>query len=256
MKVFSCEHEWEAMLSCIYEAWTSGLGQENIRLELEPLGQQELFTEYEHVDADCEKFQKVADAIKVKISQYVYSELAYTAMACEADVLDNIYRVLILGFHYGKSVLDMIQYHAVMRNREIRVRLGNEACRFKEIVRFHDVGNNLLVAHVEPKSRIIASLAVDFSDRMPSENWIIVDDIHNEAVVHPMNQPFYIRKLSDTQKEQLLVSEELNDQYTDLWQVFFESIAIKERNNRKLQMNHMPLWSRTHVVEFQKSSSQ
>lgn len=250
MRVYSCAHEWEAMLTCIYAAWTSGLGQENIKLVLGEVEQQELFTEYEYVEADAKKAGKVADAINIKISPYVYSELAYTAMAYEADVLDNIYRVLILGFHYGPSVLEMVQYRDVMRNREIRVRLGNEACRFKEIIRFHDVGNHLYIAHIEPKSKIAVRLGSDFIDRMPSENWVIVDDVHDEAVIHPKDQPFYMQKLDEETKRQLLATEEATDQYTDLWKLFFDTIAIKERKNPRLQQNHMPLWSRPHVVEF------
>lgn len=250
MTVYSCNQDWGAMLTCIYEAWTSRKGQQNIRLEIEPVSQMELFTEYIHVDADMDKFNRVADAINKKISPFVYRELAYTSMAYEKDVLDNIYRVLLLGFAYGPKVLEMVQYKDVTRHREIKTRLGNEACRFKELLRFHDVGNNLLVAHVEPKSRIVVKLGADFEDRMPSENWIIVDDVHDEAVIHPKNEHFFIRHLDDESKSRLLKSEEENDQFTDLWKLFFNTIAIKERENKNLQMSHMPLWAREHVVEM------
>lgn len=253
MRVYSCVHEWDAMLTCIYVAMISKLGHQNIRLELEEdeNSQPELFTEYVHVDADIDMANKLTDAILCKISPYVYHELSYSAMAYESDILDNIYRVLLLGFKFGPSVLEMVQYRDVMRNREIRIRLGNEACRFKEIVRFHDVGNNLLVAHIDPKSRIIMKIAADFVDRMPSENWVIVDDTHNEAVVHPKNEPYYLRKLDADSKRHLLMTEEHNDEYTDLWKLFFNAIAIEQRKNPKQQMQHMPLWVREHVVEFQ-----
>ena len=41
-----------------------------------------------------------------------------------------------------------------------------------------------------------------------------------------------------------------DDEYTDLWKVFFETIAIKERTNSKCQNNLFPMWTRTHAVEF------
>ena len=68
MTIYSCEHEWEAMLTCIYDAWASKKGQQNIRLELEPIEQYTLFDEYIHVDADHEKAIKVMDAVNRKIS--------------------------------------------------------------------------------------------------------------------------------------------------------------------------------------------
>ena len=49
LKVFTCESEWDAMLSCIYDAYSSGLGHKNIRLMTEPVGQMNLFDDYIHI---------------------------------------------------------------------------------------------------------------------------------------------------------------------------------------------------------------
>ena len=89
-----------------------------------------------------------------------------------------------------------------------------------------------------------------FADRMPSENWIVVDDIHREAVIHPKDEMFYIKQLNDLEYKNLLETEEANDNFTDLWKVFFETIAIKERHNTRCQNNLFPLWTRKHAVEF------
>lgn len=249
MRIYTCEPEWEAMLTCIYEAWTSKLGHQNIKLLLEPINQLELFTEYVHVDRDQEKATKLMDAINIKISPFFYHEMAVTAMAYEEDTLDNIYHMLILGFNYGENVLDMLQYKDVVRNSEIRGRVRREAERFQECVRFHKV-SNAYVAHIEPKSRVAEYLGPVFQGRMPSENFVIVDDIHGEAVFHKADEQYFMRKLLPEELERLLATEDMNDEYTDLWKVFFNTIAIKERTNPKCQLNHSPLWARKHIVEF------
>lgn len=280
MTIYSCEHELDAMLTCIYVAWASGKGFRNIRLMVEPVEQYTFLDEYIHVDADEQKANSVADSICNKISPYVYRELAYFSMAYEEDVLDIMYRVLLLGFNYGPNVLSMVQYQEVMRYTQIRKRLSNEACKFKEVVRFHAMGkgrtedldnrneiqqaNNcsgcelhlaqmgtvMYVAHVEPKSKIIVTLGHTFSDRMPSEHWMIIDDVHKEAIIHPANESYYLRKLTADEYNQLLKTEKENDEYTDLWKVFFDSIAIKERENYRCQRNLIPKWYRKHAVEF------
>lgn len=250
MTVYSCAPDWESMLTCIFEAWSSKLGHMNIRLELEPLYDRNFFDTYVHVNSDPAKADSVADAVCRKISPIVYRELAYTSMAYEKDVLDNIYRVMILGFAYGPGVLEMVQYEAVMRNREIRKRLGTEACRFKEAVRFHEVRKGMYVAHIEPKSRILITLGPAFSDRMPSENWMIVDDIHMEALVHPKDEEFFIRILEEQDLERLHETERANDEFTDMWKTFFNAVSIKERENYRCQRGHSPLWARKHIVEF------
>ena len=85
---------------------------------------------------------------------------------------------------------------------------------------------------------------------MPSENFIIVDDIHREAVVHRKNEQYYMWQINDAEYERLAQTEQENDEYTDLWKAFFDSIAIAERANEKCQQSHFPLWARKHAVEF------
>lgn len=266
MTVYTCEPTWEAMLTCIYTAWAGRKGHENIRLMTEPIGQYRFFDEYVHVDEDLKKAESVADAVCRRISPEVYQQLGYCGLAYEPDALDTIYRVMILGFALGPQVLSMVQYRDVMRFREIYKRVTGEHHHFVEFIRFHAIGAGssglsssdstftpvVYVSHIEPKSRIVSTFGDYFSDRMPSEYWMIIDDVHKEAIIHPKNGQYYVRNLSDSEFEQLLETEKKNDEYTDLWQVFFDSIAIKERANARCQNNLFPLWMRKHAVEFMK----
>ena len=253
MRVYTCKNEWEDMMTCIYEAWSSKLGHQNIRLEIEPIGQYSLFDEYVHVDCDSVKAQKVMDAVCRKISPYFYSKLAFVSGAYEEDRLDTIFKVMILGFAKGESALEMVCYREVMRFNDISKRFGGEIHKFREFLRFHQVNEVLYVAHIEPKSKVLLGLADSFSDRMPSEYWMIVDDVHSEVLVHPKDEDCYIQRLTKEELERLILTEKANDSYTDLWQVFFDSIAIKERENARCQTNLFPKWVRKHAVEFMKN---
>lgn len=250
MTYYTCEPTLEAMLTCIYDAWTSRKGHQNIRLLLEPVNQLSLFDEYIHVDADCEKVYKVMDAVNMKISPQFYGQLVYTSMAYEEDAFDNIYRCMILGFAYGPEVLNMVQYKDIMRNQIIRKRLGREVNRFQEFMRFHQVDGDVYVAHFEPKSRIAIALAPIFEDRMPSEHWMIIDDVHKEAIVHPKDEHYYYKKLNEVEFDRLLATEKINDEFTLLWKVFFDKVAVEERKSEQRQRNFYPVWTRKHAVEF------
>ena len=72
MTVFTCEDNFDAMMTCVYEAWASRLGHSNIKLKTEPIGNLELFCDYRHVDADPEKTASVVRSIKSKISYQAY----------------------------------------------------------------------------------------------------------------------------------------------------------------------------------------
>lgn len=248
--VFTCADDFSAMLTCIYDAWSSGLGHENIRLEVEPVEQLSFLENYIHVEADDRKTNSVIDALCTKISPYFYYQLLYCLGAYEKDTLNTVYHVMILAFKLGPQVLDMYQYRDVSRFLEIKKRYANEAHSFLEFLRFNSVSGKVYVAHIEPKSHVVMSIAGYFADRLPSEYWIIIDDVHREAVVHPADQEYYLRFLSDDEYNKLKETEQIKDDYTYWWKGYFKNIAIKERKNYLCQMNHFPKWKRKHVTEF------
>ena len=49
-------------------------------------------------------------------------------------------------------------------------------------------------------------------------------------------------------------TEEIKDEFTDLWCTFFNTIGIKERENRKCQRKLFPIWRRKHAVEFMQNA--
>ena len=249
MTVFLCEDSFEAMLTCIYDAWYSRLGHDNVRLAVEPIDQFNMFDRYVHVEADVDKALAVADAINKKIGPAFYSEIAFSLGAYERDTLDTVYRVLVLGFRLGAGVLDAYGFNAVARFKEIRIRFGREVSSFVEFTRFNRMGD-IFAAHIEPKSHVLLPVCEHFTDRMPSEHWMIIDDIHKEAAVHAANSRYYIRKLFDEEFDRLKSTEDYEDSFTTMWRVYFENIAIEARKNPACQLNHFAKWKRKHVTEF------
>jgi len=252
MYIFICRPDYDSMLTCIYEAWASGKGHHNVKLCIEPVEQYTLFDEYIHVEPDEKKAESVSRSVWCKISQRMYHEISYALLSFEEDALDTVYRVLILGFHFGPGALDMLQYKEVTRFCEIRKLVSREVHSFLEFMRFHLVKDNIYIAHFEPRSRVLMPIAGYFADRMPSENWMIIDDVHKEAIVHPKEGECYLRIL--TEDEQKALSDtECEDSYTQLWRNYFHTMGISQRANRACQNNHFPLWMRKHVTEFRAS---
>lgn len=61
-----------------------------------------------------------------------------------------------------------------------------------------------------------------------------------------------VRLLSENEEQRLKELNETEEEYSDLWKVFFENIAVKERENKKLQTGNLPLRFREHMTEFEK----
>lgn len=249
MTVFTCENSVEGILTCIYDAWASRLGFRNIRLLVEPITQPELFCTYQYVSPDSEKTASVIRSIKSRISPLAWQMVYRSAVSCDPDKADKIYRFLLYGFAYGSRTLQMLQEKSVSDLFELDRQVANEAHRFLEFIRFSDFSGGVLVSHISPRSDVLALTAPYFSDRMPSEYWIIIDDGRMTAAVHPKNETFYLTRLNSEEFAQLSSHEK--DPYSDLWKTFFHSISIESRENPRCQKNFLPLWMRTHVTEFQ-----
>ena len=262
MKIFYCDDRFEDMMTCIYDAWCYALkeGHDNVRLTRQRDSQENMFDEYVYVTADKDKVVKVTRSIERDISRYAFMQVFYATLSNEEDALDAIYRFLIIGFKVGERVSQMLNDAAVMRMMEIKRKVGNEAHFFREFVRFSSIKLNsknasnsyeeYYIAHIEPKCNIVNLLGNHFADRMPSENWCIVDDNRKYAVIHPKDEEYYFQYLTDREYDILHQSEEYEDEYTSLWKTFFNAIGIKERANYRCQRNMIPIWMRKHAVEF------
>lgn len=250
MTVFTCCDDFEAMMTCIYDAWASRLGHSNIRLQTEPVGNLELFCEYRHIDTDKEKVKKVIRSIQNKISPRAYNSVYTASMSFQADKLDKIYRFLIAGFFYGKDVLQMLGNPAVTALFELERKVLNESHQFREFIRFSRLENQVLFSVIEPKCNVLTLLAPHFSDRMPSENWSIADKTRLLCLVHPKDKNAFLTPLTEQELVYLENSREHPDFYSGLWKTFFHSIAIKERANEQCQRNLLPLWFRKNMTEF------
>lgn len=251
MVIFTCCDDFEAMMTCIYDAWAARLGHSNIRLQTEPVGNLELFCEYHHIDADKEKVQKVIRSIQSKISWEAYYMVYTASMSFHPDKLDIIYRFLIFGFAYGKKVLQMLGNPAIVSIFELNRKVQNEAHQFREFIRFSRLENQVLFSVIEPKCNVLTLLAPHFADRMPSEDWMITDKTRLLSIVHPKDQDYFLTPVTPQELAYMEASKEHYDPYVSLWKTFFKSVSIDARANYRCQRNFLPLWYRKNMTEFQ-----
>ncbi len=252
MRGYVCVDSLEGIFTGIYRAWASGLGHENVRLFLEGEYEPELFTEYEQVEAEPEKAEKVAGSIRRKISAAAFFHVCRCALSREPDRADAVYRFLIPGFRHGAEILSMLQLPAVERVFSLSRRVGNEAHKYLEFIRFKQTAGGVLLARIAPRSRVLPLVAPHFADRLSGEAWVIYDETRREAAVHGVLEEWYLARLSTEEAEKLRDLPESGDGYEKLWKTFFRAVSIKERENPRCQRNFLPLWMRRYMTEFQK----
>lgn len=247
--IYLCEDTPDGIFTAIYDAWEARIPNEQLSIQVERNHSMELFARYRYVQTDMEKAVKVARSVRNKISLEAYNMIYSAALSCEEDKIDCIYHFLKLGFRYGASVVQMHGEDIVCRLFELRRNVSNEAHMFREILRFHDSEEGILIAKLHPKNQVLSLIAEHFSDRFPEEHFVILDEVHEMGLFHERGKQWYLSPLEQEILEKIW-HHRGSTEYERLWKTFFKTIAIEERRNYKCQRNMCALRYRDYMVEF------
>lgn len=249
-RIFVCEDDFVSIMTAVYDAWDFSRGKrhELVHIEFPGTTNYKLFADYVEVIPDEEKCTKVVRSVRSKISEEVFGEIFKATLSDKADKANAIYHFLVRAFASGRKVLSEFANPAVMRLFELTRYVGNEQHRLLGFIRFEELYNGVLFSKIAPVNNVLALIAPHFCDRLPNENWIIYDERRKLAAVYRAgfgwcmtSDELMLGKLSGSYAEGL---------YRDLWRTFFDTIAIEERKNYKLQRQLMPLRYRENIVEF------
>ena len=250
--IYVCEDTIEGIFTAVYDAWSSGHGHRYNRILVGPVANYELFAEYITVTADPGKSQKVTNSIKRKIGQEAYTGVYDMAISNRGDKGEMIYRFLILGFQHGSKIMNYLSNDYVSAITKTMKNVWYETHHYYGFVRFSELSNGILLSQIRPKNNILTLIAPHFADRLQQENWMIIDEGRELAVVHPAHKKWFLVALSMIDPTLMEEYSRKEETMSNAWSVFVESIAIKERENYKLQRGMLPIRFREYMPEFKK----
>lgn len=251
MKVFVCEDTLEGIFTGVYDGWASRAGHENVRL-VTKVEEYELFCEYIDVKTDVEKAEKVLRTVVRRMGSETYEALYRAVCSCDEGKADAVYHTIADGLSLkdGRMVLHHISNPYVEKIFALNRTVANEAHRWIEFLRFKELENGVLFSEIGSQNRVLTILAPHFADRFVNENFVIYDSIHRDSVVHEKQKNWVLveRKELDAAFRERFSEAELF--YQELFTDFCHTISIKERENRRLQMQMLPLKFQNYMTEF------
>ena len=124
--------------------------------------------------------------------------------------------------------------------------LNSEAHLLKGFVRFSELGG-VLGGEIAPKNRVLPLLRSHFCARYLNESFFLYDRTHKEALFYTGGRAV-IRPLEEFQ---MAPPDETEAKYRLLWKRFYDTIAIRERENPCCRMTNMPKRYWGTMTEFQ-----
>jgi len=234
---------FEGLMCCVHESYYK---KELPSLIFSYSEVQETLFPVKEIETDIFSAQKVENSIKDSISREALRlvRLCYYSNTENREI--TILNFLRLGYKKGSSVTNMLADDTVNTITKIARNVSRESGYYMEFLRFSDY-NGALVAIIEPKVFVLPLIAAHYCDRLPSEQFLIYDEVHKHALVH-QNGECVIIQLDNIELPKACEKEE---KYRALWKQFYNTIAIEGRINPKRRMGNMPKRYWKHLTEFQ-----
>ncbi len=243
MNYYIYDGSFPGVLTAVYEAfYTKEKPDKIITNENYQYG---LFDNKIKIETDLDKSDRVYQAIKEKISLNSLRKIYNSYLSEEKNIAYLLYKYLKLGFKIGKRIDGYLNNDIVDQVSKISSRVSKEKHLILGLLRFKKVQGGVFYAPFEPDYNIISLIAPHFSQRLSDQNWVIHDRKRKIAAIY--NKDEWLITEMDLPDKIFYTEEE--SFYQELWQGFYNSIAIKDRKNSRLQRQYMPKRYWKYLVE-------
>lgn len=239
-----CEYDgtFQGFLTCVFESYAH---KEEPVCFLAPWDDRYTLWETRRVEADEALARRVWQGVTRNISPAA-GQLVYRGfLTCLEERECHLWRFLRYGFQRGSGVMADLGDSRVDILRKAVQHLNEEAHLYTGFVRFSD-HNGVLIGEIQPKNRVLPLLRVHFTQRFNTEQLILYDRTHREALVYCPGQ-WAIVPMEDFVPGP---PDEREAAYRRLWQRFFQTVAIEGRYNPRCQNTNLPKRYRAMMTEF------
>ena len=203
------------------------------------------------IETSCESSTRLKRAIVNQANADVLNvlETAFRSEESGVEMKILVYlRKLFAGNdpNYGKNPASDEMLPLFMLARSVR----HEAGGMLGLVRFDKTPDGIYFSEIEPRYDILPMIIGHFKGRFANENWVIYDSKRGYGVFYDGKRATEIT-IPDMAGVRSATSP---DETVRLWQDYYKSIAIKERENPRLLRRCLPTRYWKHLPERERSA--
>lgn len=202
-----------------------------------------------NIDTELDKYTRVYNSIKNKLSSSTLKKVYYVYLYDLNNSETLIYKYLKLCFKYGDNINLAKNNNTILTIDKYYRRVSLEAHRFTGFVRFKEINKELFYSSIEPDSNILPVIIKHFQKRFSDQNFIIHDTKRKIAIIYNKKESL-ICDFSESATN-FISNYCSEDKFEELWQNFYDSVNIKERENPKLRNRYMPKRYHKNLTEIQ-----
>lgn len=255
MTLFVYDKTFDGILSCVFFAYEH---KKFPSLILSKFDQKPLFVDEQYyVNTEKDKSLRVWKALEKKLSKFAQNMMLSVWLSELPEVEMLIFRYICKNINHPKGIEMNFGDNDVLRMKELALKVGTDARKLIQFVRFQETADGIYFAPVSPRYNVLSLIIPHFKSRYANQEWIIYDTNRNIGIYYDTNSvkevSFSKKDISDL-KLGKLSNEKLSEEealFQKMWKEYFKNITIKERINLKLQRQHMPQRYWKYLTEMQ-----
>lgn len=240
--VYYYDGSFAGLLACIYESYSA----HELPMDILPCegGQMQLL-QAKHIRTHAEKTRRVRQGLCDRCGRQAFEFLRRAFLTCLDKKELRLLYFARLCFARGREVLRLRTHPAVLPLADAVTHMRRERELLLGFLRFSEY-RGVLVSEIAPKNRILPLVSAHFCDRFHGEALLIFDKTHNEALLYANGR----REFRHMEALRLPKLREEEAAWQALWQEFYRTIGIRERENPVCRRSHMPKRYWRNMTEF------
>ncbi len=243
--VFIYDGSYEGLLSCIFTVFKGRITP--IAISTEENHQFTLLDTATRIVTNEEWAARVLKGVDERTNAYA-SALMYKLFLSELPWCEMlVYQVVQAIIQKGDgTVLENFANPYILKAARIEKMIHREVHRMHAFVRFQKSRDGLFYAAIDPDFNVLPLIGDHFEKRYADQAWLIFDTRRHYGLYYDQETMEFV--CTDDPvfavNPNLLKGDSFQDekekQYQALWENYFHAVNIRERNNTKLHLRHMP----------------
>ena len=243
MLYFRYDKTFEGLLTAVFDAYARRQFPEGLLGEEEPVP---LFGEVAlTVVTDTAKADRVWTGLGKHISASARSALTCVWLSEMPEVDRLLFRYMRKAIDSPRSIELNFGDPDVLAVSKLWRKVNNERERTLQFFRFQKAADGTYFAAVAPLYNVLPLVLAYATDRFADQRWLLYDLKRSYGYYYDLREATEVRfKEPEGHLKEGLLSPDIMDKeealFQRMWKAYFQSIAIKERLNPRLQRQHMP----------------
>jgi len=189
------------------------------------------------IETQEEKADRIRRFLLNNVNVKSYQDLLYAFAGGNENKFSIIYKYFKVLFEYKQNAPYMLNDQRMINFFDLSRAVALECHRMQGFIRFSECKGGIYYANYAPDNDITQFIMPHFCNRFSSMPFIIHDVKRNIAGIYNMSNYKIFRGLGVLELE--FTQEE--ECFLDIWNMYYNTVSVKERRNTKLMKRFMPV---------------